>query len=44
VGIFLEGEDFRGGHCMGRLVEFMFKAPPGTTSSSIITHTPSEKA
>ena len=41
VGIFLEGEDSRGDHGLGRLVEFRFKAPPGTTSSSITTHTPS---
>ena len=26
---------------LGRLVEFRFKVPPGTTSSSITTHTPS---
>ena len=26
---------------MGRLVEFRFKAPPGTTSSSVTTHTAS---
>ena len=37
MGIFLEGEDSRGDHGLGRLV----KAPPGTTSSSITTHTPS---
>ena len=41
VGIFLEGEDSRGDRGLGRLVEFRFKAPPGTTSSSITTHTPS---
>ena len=40
VGIFLEGEDSRGDHCLGRLVDFRFRAPPGTTSSSITTHTP----
>ena len=34
-------EDSRGDHGLGRLVEFRFKAPPGTTSSAIITHTPS---
>ena len=34
VGIFLEGEDSRGDHGLDRLVEFKFKAPPGTTSSS----------
>jgi len=39
VGIFLEGEDSRGDHGLGRLVEFRFKAPPGTTSSCITTHT-----
>ena len=41
VGIFLEWEDSRGDHGLGRLVEFRFKAPPGTTSSSITTRTPS---
>ena len=41
MGIFLEGEDSGGDHGLGRLVEFRFKAPPGTTSSSITTHTPS---
>ena len=41
MGIFLEGEDSRGDHGRGRLAEFRFKAPPGTTSSSITTHTPS---
>ena len=40
VGIFLEGEDSRGDHGLGRLAEFRFKDPPGTTSS-ITTHTPS---
>ena len=39
--IFLEGEDSRGDHGLGSLVEFRFKAPPGTTSSSITTHTSS---
>jgi hypothetical protein len=39
VGIFLEGEDSRGDHGLGGLVQFRFKAPPGTTSSSITTHT-----
>jgi len=38
VGIFPEGEDSRGDHGLGRLVEFMFKGPPGTTSSYINTH------
>ena len=41
VGIFLEGEDSHGDHGLGRLVEFRFKARPGTTSSSITTHTSS---
>ena len=41
VGIFLQGEDTHGVHDLGRLVEFRFKAPPGTTSSSITTHTTS---
>jgi hypothetical protein len=40
VGIFLVGEDSRGDHGLGRLVDFRFKAPPGTTSPSITTHTP----
>ena len=39
MGIFLEGEDSRGDHGLGSLVEFRFKAPPGTTSSSVTTHT-----
>jgi hypothetical protein len=38
VGIFLEGEDSRGDHGLGRLVEFRFKDPPGTPSSYITTH------
>ena len=38
VGIFPEGEDSRGDHGLGRLVEFRFKGPPGTTSSYITTH------
>jgi len=38
VGIFPEGEDYRGDHGVGRLVEFRFKGPPGTTSSYITTH------
>ena len=37
----LKGKIPRGDHGLGRLVEFRFKAPPGTTSSSITTHTPS---
>ena len=41
MGIFLEGEDYHGEHGLGRLAEFRFKASPGTTSSSITTHTPS---
>ena len=41
MGIFLEGEDSSSDHGVGRLVEFRFKAPPGTTSSSITAHTPS---
>ena len=41
VGIVLEGEDSRGDHGLGRLVEFRFTAPPGTTSSSTTTHTTS---
>ena len=41
MGIFLEGEDSRGDYGLGRLVDFRFKAPPGTTSSSITTHTSS---
>ena len=38
VGIFPEGEDSRGDHGLGKLVEFRFKGPPGTTSSYITTH------
>jgi len=38
VGIFSEGEDSRCHHGLGRLVEFRFKGPPGTTSSYITTH------
>ena len=38
VGIFPEGVDSRGDHGLGRLVEFRFKGPPGTTSSYITTH------
>jgi len=38
VGIFPEGEDSRGDHGLGRLVEFRFKGPAGTTSSYITTH------
>ena len=38
VAIFSEGEDSRGDHGLGRLVEIRFKGPPGTTSSYITTH------
>jgi len=38
VGIFPEGEDSRGDHGLGRLVEFRFKGPPGTTSFYNTTH------
>jgi len=38
VGIFLEGEDSRGDHSLGRLVEFRFRGSPGTTSPYITTH------
>ena len=38
VGIFSEGEDSHGDHGLGRLVEFRFKGPPGTTYSYITTH------
>jgi len=41
TGIFLEGEDSRDNHGLVKLVEFRFKAPPGTTSYSITTHTQS---
>jgi hypothetical protein len=41
VGIFLEGEDCRSDRGLDRLVDFRLKAPPGTTSSSITTHTAS---
>ena len=34
----LPWEDSRGDHGLGRLVEFRFKGPPGTTSSYITTH------
>ena len=37
--IFLEGEDSHSDHGLSSVVEFRFKAPPGTTSSSITTHT-----
>ena len=35
VVIFPEGEDSRGDHGLGRLVEFRFKGPPDFTSSYI---------
>ena len=38
MGIFPKGEDSRGDHSLGRLVEFRFKGPPGTTSFYITTH------
>jgi hypothetical protein len=38
VGIFPEGEDSRGDHDLGGLVEFRFKGPPGTPPSYITTH------
>ena len=38
VGIFPEGEDSRGDYVLGRLVEFRFKGPPGTTSSYHHSH------
>jgi hypothetical protein len=38
VKIFLEGEDSRSDHGLGRLLEFRFKGPPGTPSSYITTH------
>jgi len=34
VGNFPEGEDSRGDHGLGRLVEFRFKGSPGTTSTT----------
>ena len=43
VGIFLEGKHSRGDHGLGRLVEFMVKVPPGSTSSSITTHKPTRQ-
>ena len=43
VGIFLEGEDSHDDHGLGKLVEFRFKASPGSTSSYITTHTSSEQ-
>ena len=41
--IFREGENSRGDHDMGRLVELRFKGPPGTTSSPISLLTSSGK-
>jgi len=38
MGTFPEEEDSCGDHGLGRLVEFRFKGPPGTTSSYITTH------
>ena len=38
VGIFPEEEDSSGDRGLGRLVEFRFKGPPGTTFSYITTH------
>jgi len=38
VGNFPEGEDSLSDHGLGRLVEFRFKGPPGTTSSYITIH------
>jgi hypothetical protein len=37
-GFFLEGEDPLGDRCLGNLVEFRFKAPPGTSYSYITIH------
>jgi hypothetical protein len=37
-GFFLEGEDPHGDDGVGSLVEFSFKAPPGTSYSCIKTH------
>src|SRR5215468_1298024 len=37
-GFFLEGEDPHGDHGLGSLVEFRFKAPPGTAYPYINTH------
>jgi len=38
VGIFPEGEHSCGDHGLGRLVEYRFKGPRGTTSSYNTTH------
>jgi hypothetical protein len=37
-GFFLEGEDSHGDHGLGRLVEFRFKAHPGTSYSYNTIH------
>jgi hypothetical protein len=37
-GFFLEGEVPLGDHGLGNLVEFRFKAPPGTSYSYITIH------
>jgi len=37
MGIFLEGEESRDDHGLGRLVECRFKGPPGITTSYITT-------
>jgi hypothetical protein len=37
-GFFLEGEDPHGDHGLSSLVEFRFKAPPGTSYSYITIH------
>jgi hypothetical protein len=37
-GFFVEGEDPHGDHGLGSLVEFRFKAPPGTSYSYITNH------
>jgi len=41
VGIFPEGEDSRGDHGLGRLVEIRFKGPPGIKSPDL--HKPKKK-
>jgi hypothetical protein len=38
LGFFPEGEDPHGDHGLGSLVEFRFKAPPGTSYSYITIH------
>jgi hypothetical protein len=37
-GFFLEEKDPLGDHGLGRLVEFRFKVPPGTSYSYITIH------